>query len=437
MLRILVISRTPWRNDNSFGNTASNLFDRMEDVDIANICLADGLPFENKNVSRYFHVSEKSVANSIFKEHSKENSIGGEVYPILQSKESIVVKDKSLFARAVKYGKQHQTPLFFLLREVIWKYGNIGYDDMINFIKDYKPDVIFSSMYYAGYVNRVMIEIHKTIKIPIVLSAGIDVYTLKQISFDPFYWINRFYVRYKTRQIAKISDLLYVISEKQKKDYQRIFSLPIKVKYKIPDKSRSQYDYIKPSRPVRYFYAGNLGLGRWKSLALLVKVLKQTGNGFLDIYTQTLLNDNQLSLLNVEGVCVVHPPISQDDVIRLQNAADVLVHVESFNLKNKLEVRYAISTKIMDYISVGRCILAIGPSDIASMMYLNERNLAYIVSDDENLFSIVKQLNTSETKIIECAERNKQYVNSINADYVIKQIRQDLIDVSKKNRSEL
>ena len=65
------------------------------------------------------------------------------------------------------------------------------------------------------------------------------------------------------------------------------------------------------------------------------------------------------------------------------------MHVESFNLKNKLETRYAISTKVMDYISVGRCILAIGPSDIASTMYLDDRKLAYTARNKKDLLQIV------------------------------------------------
>ena len=435
MLKILVISRTPWRNDNSFGNTASNLFDRMENVEIANVCLADGLPFENKNVSRYFHISEKAVAKSIFKPHSHDNAIGCEVCPVKPLNQKNQIKDKSLFARAVNYGKRHQTPLFFLFREAIWKYGNIDYDGLMEFIQNFNPDVIFASMYYAGYVDRVMIEIHKRIKIPIILSAGIDVYTLKQISFDPFYWINRFYVRYRTRQIIKIANLLYVISDKQKEDYQKIFRIPVKVKYKIPDESRCQNIYTRSSHPVKYFYAGNLGLGRWKSLALLVKALKQTGNATLDIYTQTPLNHRQISLLNVEGVSRVHPPITQSKVIELQNSSDVLVHVESFNLKNKLETRYAISTKVMDYISVGRCILAIGPSDIASTMYLDDRKLAYTARNKKDLLQIVKMLNTSEQAIIECANRNKEYIKSINANDMIKRIKQDFVEISNNYHS--
>ena len=36
-MKILVLSSTPWTNDNSFGNSFSNIFEGIEDVEIANI----------------------------------------------------------------------------------------------------------------------------------------------------------------------------------------------------------------------------------------------------------------------------------------------------------------------------------------------------------------------------------------------------------------
>lgn len=430
MLKVLVFSRTAWKRDNSFGNTYSNWFSQLEDVRVAHICLADGLPFGEHNVDCYYQVSEKTLAKSVFKKHRLDNAVGKEVYPIEPVNNASNI-DMSFFGRLVSYCKVHRLPLFFLLREAIWKYGNINYLDMKSFIERFSPDVVFMPMYYAGYVDRVAINVLKSMKIPIVLEAAIDVYTLKQLSFDPFFWINRFYVRHMTRQICKESEMLYVISDKMKADYRRLLNIPIKVIYKFPDLSRSHYSYREVFNPVRYLYTGNLGSGRWNSLSLLVKALKETGHGVLDIYTSTPLSNKARVLLNVEGISTVHSPISQAQVIELQNSSDVLVHVESFELKNKLEVRFSISTKIMDYISVGRCILAIGPSDIASMMYLKSNNLAYTVNNKEELSRVVKELNTSNNAILDCAKRNSEYMYGINSDELRNRFKQDLIDASK------
>ena len=112
-LKVLVFSRTPWRTDNSFGNTYSNWFAKMEGAEVAHICLADGLPMRENNVSRYYQVSENKLAKSIF----KRKEVGCEVY----APESIEVtkkdkkKDSSTWGRLIDYCKVHRLSLFFLL----------------------------------------------------------------------------------------------------------------------------------------------------------------------------------------------------------------------------------------------------------------------------------------------------------------------------------
>ena len=60
-MKIIIISRSPWRLDNSFGNTYSSIFRDMENVEIANIYLADGRPEYEENVKAYYQVSEKEL----------------------------------------------------------------------------------------------------------------------------------------------------------------------------------------------------------------------------------------------------------------------------------------------------------------------------------------------------------------------------------------
>ena len=434
MLKVLILSRTPWRTDNSFGNTYSNWFSKMEDIQVAHICLADGLPFAENNVSKYYQISEKKLAKSVFKGHSKTNAVGQIVYPVEVEPHDITRTDTSLIGRIITFGKKYQLPSFFLFRELVWKLGNINYEGLFDFIKSFNPDVIFMPLYYAGYVDRVALNIHRHFQIPIVVEVSLDVYTLKQVSFNPFFWINRFYVRYKTRQICAISKMLYVISEKQRRDYRKLFDLPIKVMYKFADKDRHRYSYEENSNRVRYLYTGNLWVGRWKSLALLANALKTVGGGTLDIFTATQLSDKAKRKLIIDGVSTLHPPISQEQVIEEQNKADVLVHVESFNIKNRLHVRYSISTKIMDYISVGRCIMAIGPNDIASIEFLKDNHLALVASNEDEVNEIVKQINGCHSTISEYANKNIEYCSSkLDGNKQRKEFWQDLYNISHKN----
>lgn len=409
-MKILVISGLPWRNDNSFGNTYSNWFSQMEDIEIAHICLADGLPTEVNNVSAYFQVSENALTKTLLKAKTKKNSVGKTIRPsyseCIKHKE---ISDKSFYSKILSIGKKYHPPFLYLVKECIWKFGNINYNDMFSFIKSFQPDIIFMSLSYACFLDRVALKIYSEFKIPIVLEASIDVYTLKQFSFFPSYWLKRFWVRYKSRQICKVASLLYVISEKQRLDYSRIFNLPIKVMYKFADIKRHLVDYNRMDGRLRYLYTGNLGLGRWETLSWLANALKNSGNGYLDIYTPTALTASQIESLSHEGVCSIYPPISPQQVIEEQNKSDILVHVESFSLKNKLEVRYSISTKIMDYISTGRCIFAIGPSNIASMEYLKNDGLALIANNKDEVINKINEINSHPEIIDKLANKSLSF----------------------------
>ena len=64
MMRILVISATPWSNGNSFGSTFSNFFDGMENIEIANIYCRSGQP-DNTIVSRCFQLTAVNLLQNL------------------------------------------------------------------------------------------------------------------------------------------------------------------------------------------------------------------------------------------------------------------------------------------------------------------------------------------------------------------------------------
>ena len=62
-MKILIISRTPWNNSNSFGNTFSNIFGGMQGVEIFNICCQGGA-IDNNIVIKTLQISEISLIRS-------------------------------------------------------------------------------------------------------------------------------------------------------------------------------------------------------------------------------------------------------------------------------------------------------------------------------------------------------------------------------------
>ena len=153
----------------------------------------------------------------------------------------------------------------------------------------------------------------------------------------------------------------------------------------------------------------------------LKKINEKGCKAYLDIYTQTLLTEVQVKQLAVDGTSYLKGTIPQDQVKEEQIKSDILVFVEDiYDIHNKT-ARLSFSTKITDYLSQGRCILAIGPNDIASMEYFTEQKAAIICNTEDEILTRLQNLIENPTLQREmatnariCGEKNH------NADMIKK-----------------
>ena len=76
-MRILVISRSAWRNDNSTGNTLTDFFSEMPDAEIFSLCMREQPP-QNNIAKRNFFISEKQMIRKIL---GKSATVGAETSP--------------------------------------------------------------------------------------------------------------------------------------------------------------------------------------------------------------------------------------------------------------------------------------------------------------------------------------------------------------------
>ena len=132
----------------------------------------------------------------------------------------------------------------------------------------------------------------------------------------------------------------------------------------------------------------------------------------------------------IDGFSELHSPVTQDKVRELQNNADILVHVESFDLANKLLVRYSISTKIMDYLCVGRAILAICPSDIASIDYLKSNDAALVATSKKEIDEIVSMVEDNPEIIKDYSRKGVSFARTqMNSDEMKQALYSDLAQI--------
>ncbi len=426
-MRILVLSNTPWRTDNSFGNSFSNIFGGMEGIEIANIYCRYGAP-DSRIVTKSFQITEKSLIRNLM---NKSRPSGIET--TCSAAVDLDNKEQKVFDSARKGRLQ----IYYWCRDFIWKIGRWKSEELKQFIKDFDPDLIFQPVYYSVYINDIAFFIKKFTNVPMVGYISDDCYTLKQFNLSLLYWIDRLIKRRKVKRTIDKCDILYVISQIQKQEYDKCFSKDCKILCKGAQFDKKPEYPVSDSDVIKLVYTGNIGTGRYKQLSNIGHAIKQINAGGkkaeLDIYTLTPMTGKMKKALDLPDCIHLKGAISSDSVAKVQSEADILVHVESFGLKSRLATRQSFSTKIVDYLAVAKCIFAVGPADVASIDYLKSNDAAVVATNKDEITTNLKQLFDNKAlieeyghKAWECGKRNHQI------DLIQKRLAKDFDDLIKK-----
>ncbi len=408
-MKVLILSQTPWRNDNSFGSSYTGIFGGMDGFEFANIYCRAGLP-QNDICKRNFYISEKALAKNLL---DKRVPTGWEINTMDGADD--INREPKAYGRARRLRWQ----ILYWARDLLWLVSRWKSRELNAFIDAFDADILFFPLYYSNYTNRVARYIVKRTQKKLIIYISDDIYTLRQFSMSPLFWLNRFMVRPKVKQMIDRCELLYVISDVQKRVYERIFGKETKVLTKGADFSNKPVYPSKKDGILRLLFTGNIGSGRWKVLGEIAKALKTINadgrKAALDIYTLTPISWRMAAALNVPGSAVVHGGVSAARVKELQAEADILIHVESFALKERLKTYCSFSTKIVDYAHMAKCILAVGPKEVASIQHLSDNDAAVVAVSSLAIPEKLKAMIDSPELIAEyadkawvCGEKNYQ-----------------------------
>jgi len=376
-MKILVLSSTPWNTNNSFGNSYSNIFDGMEEFTFANIYCKYGTVNDAK-VKKSFQITEKSLIRNLL---HKDKPSGREVN--LAEAQNATDTEPTLYNTA----RKNRFQIYHWARDLIWKIGRWKSKELLQFIDEFKPDLLFVPIYYVAHMNDILRYIKKYTGLPMIGYISDDCYTLRQVHVSPLYWIDRLIKRRKVKASIEQCELLYVISQIQKDEYEKIFTPPVKILTKCADFKEEAPACKEPDDTVKLIYAGNLSKGRQKSLALLSAAVERLNNeGFsvcFDIYSGTPLTEKAKCSLSRVG-SKLHKPVSYKEIQLIQQEADVLVHAEGLSLKDRCEVHQSFSTKLVDFFEMGKCIFAIGTYDMGFAKHLIDNDAAVVANGKED-----------------------------------------------------
>lgn len=397
MKKILVISRGAWNNNNSIGNTLNNFFASADGCEFHNVYLRSELPGDNPCQTIY-QITESGLIRSL----KTFDQTGG----VLTSEPSEVEakREEKLYS---SYQNKNLYSLWFA-RDVLWYIGRWR-KKLRQYVREIKPDIIFMPVFGCVYAHRLLKIIQEESNAKVVLFHADDHYTLNHVNLSPLYWLYRFWLRKWIRHSVRLSSINYCISDLQISDYNKCFKTQCKLLQKFGDFSGDMpASMIK--KPVNIVFTGNMECGRWKSLAKIAEAVHSINNTnsiicIFDIYTATKLTTNELRLFENKNGVYLKGFVQSNEIPHIQSNADILVHVESFEKSDKLKVRQSFSTKIVDYLSKGKCILAVGPSDVASIQYFEKYDSGFVINNPANVFLRLQELINNESLMKEYARK--------------------------------
>lgn len=433
-MKILVISSTPWSSNNSFGNTYSNLFKDIPGLTFASIAL-NPVTEVDPIVSSCFSISEKDLVENMLHVTRKT---GHEInLEILASRPISGSEAKKLDLSVKSFARKKRWMLLFWARDFIWKFGRWNSPDLRHYLDTVQPDLIFQPIYFVPHPNVIAQYVKRYTDAPMIGYVSDDVYTLHRFSLSPLFWIDRLIKRRKVKETIQQCELLYVISQLQKQEYEKIFRVPCKILTKSLDFScdppvKSQYH-----SPLKLVFAGNIGTNRWKSLAMIADALEQINQSGvraqLYIYTTTPLTTKMEKALQRGMSSFVMGAVPASEILKIQTDADILVHVEALDLKNRLVVRQSFSTKLVDYFKAARLIFAVGPRDVASIQHLIDNDAAVVASNQKEIYVKLKKIIETPQiiadygkKAYECGRKhhNKEAMQSM--------LKEDLVRIARQ-----
>ena len=131
----------------------------------------------------------------------------------------------------------------------------------------------------------------------------------------------------------------------------------------------------------------------------------------------------------LQSSCVtIHDIVSEEKLKIILNNCDIPVHVESFDKKSRIATRLSLSTKISEYLSLGKPILAIGPEEIASMRHLQDSAFCITELSDLNEKLIVLLENDKLRSDLSKKSENL-YKKAHNKNRMQKELYEDLLNI--------
>lgn len=417
-MRIVVVSSVAWNRNNNFGKTFCDIFEGMEDVEFLNIYCDSGRP-DNEVNAKYYQISVSDLVRNLLHPNRKVGRV------VSGSEQADVLSDGQ--QKTLNKLKAHKWRIFLWARRFIWWIGRWRTPELEKVIRDFDADLLFLPIFKESYMNAVQQYVIKVSGKKAVAYYGDDNYTLRMFSLNPFFWFDRLTQRVTVKKTVDACEYMYVVSDIEKEECERDFKKKCFICTKGADFSGEPRLKETHNEQKKLVYTGNLGNHRWEELAHIGEALDRIAQGHkLIIYSGTPLTDKIKNRFVGINSIEFKGRVPASEIPAIQTDADILVHVESFRLKERLLAHQSFSTKLVDHFANARCTFGVGARDVAFADHLLKHDAAVVATSKEEIETKLRDLLGNDALINEYAIKGFECGKKLhNITEIQKQLRQD------------
>lgn len=391
--RVLIITVNPLSTVSNNGKTYASFFKDYPKEKLAQLYFHREIP-DSDVCENYYKISDEDLIGNLLK---KSKVLGYKVH-MEASEERLIPQNIN--------NKLKKSSLIRFVRSLLWLSLDFDKDGVKDWIDSFKPEVIFFCGGNANYLYSKVLKISKKYDSKLIYYITDD-YVLPYFSFNIFKILTRIWTRNSFKKICTNSSLVLTIGDKMTEVYKEKYGIESKKIMNLVEAKK--FEELKnefKNNDLKFVYAGGLHSNRWKTLSLIGESLSRINNqgfrGNLEIYSATKPEGKMFDEINKDSFSKYCGSLNAEEVQDVFKSADVLIHVESFDDRSKEVTYLSVSTKIPEYMASGKCILAIGPKDVASIEYLKKTNSGFVVTSmdtqdiDNTIIELFKDVDKRE-----------------------------------------
>ena len=417
-MKVLVVSSSSFSETGNNGKTLCSLFSNLESSDIAQLYFGTNEEPYIEFCDNYYRITETDILKSLLNfSYTTSNSHN----VLVSSIQSGTRKEAWWFRTLKRFEKKIR-----LIREALWMANTWDTQELDEWIKAFKPDVVFALLGSSMHVHNIAIRLSERYNLPL-FTYFTDDYVINSTARG---LVEKIHYRLLCRQYKKTikkSCKAYVIGEKMQKDYSEIYAKHFGVLGNCINMDK--YSHIEPRKieknePIIISYMGALHSNRWVSISELGDIIKEINREYgyrmmIKVFSTAIPSKEIMASFEKSGVEYCGG-LDSSGVIAQMESSHFLLHVESFDTMNRTYVKYSISTKISEYLSSSRGIMAYGPHEVASMELLSKNGFGCSMTDLDSHDEIKK-------KIYEAIEGYNNYDYSLSKQYVIQNYNKEMV----------